>query len=70
MLFGLRSVIHCEYSISAVRVTYAIDFEHLQWVSVLNLVSTGLRSETSPDHARVSFYLCLRPMNNKDRMTP
>jgi len=27
MLFG-RSVIHCEYSISTVRVTYAIDFKH------------------------------------------
>jgi len=25
MSFGLRSVIHCEYSISTVRVTYAID---------------------------------------------
>jgi len=32
MLFWLRSVIHCEYSISTVRVTYAIDFEHLLWV--------------------------------------
>jgi len=30
----------------------------------------GLHSETSPDHARVSFYLCLRSMNNEDRMTP
>jgi len=29
----LRSVIHCEYSISIVRVTYAIDFEHSQWIS-------------------------------------
>jgi len=25
-----------------------------------------LRSETSPDYSRVSFYLCLCPMNNKD----
>jgi len=32
--------------------------------------ASGLRSETSPNHARVSFYLYLRPMNNKDRMTP
>jgi len=38
MLFGLRSVIHCEYSISTVRVTYAIDFELSQWVSECNLV--------------------------------
>jgi len=29
-----------------------------------------LRSETSPDHAKVSFYLSLRLMNNKDRITP
>jgi len=28
MLFELRSVIYCEYSISIVRVTYATDFEH------------------------------------------
>jgi len=32
--------------------------------------SAELRSETSPDHARMSFYLYLGPMNNKDRMTP
>jgi len=37
---------------------------------VLHCVLAGLRSETSPDYARVSFYLCLRPMNNEDRMTP
>jgi len=29
-----------------------------------------LRSETWPDHVGVSFYLCLSPMNNEDRMTP
>jgi len=32
-------------------------------------LNTELRSETSLDHARMSFYLCLHPMNNKDRMT-
>jgi len=31
---------------------------------------SGLRSETSLDHARVLFYLCSCPMNDKDRMTP
>jgi len=25
-VIGLRSVIHCEYSISIMRITYAIDF--------------------------------------------
>jgi len=30
----------------------------------------GLRSETSPDHARVSFYLYCSFDVNKDRMTP
>jgi len=34
------------------------------------LCYTELRSETSPDHTRVSFYLCLRPTYNEDRMTP
>jgi len=29
----LCSVIHCEYSISIMHVTYAIDFEHSQWIS-------------------------------------
>jgi len=38
MLFGLRSVIDCEYSISAGRVMYAIGFEHSQRVSERNLV--------------------------------
>jgi len=32
-------------------------------------VTTGLRSETSPDHARVSFYLYCSLDVNKDRMT-
>jgi len=35
----------------------------------VNFQIVGLRSETSPDHARVILSL-LRPMNNKDRMTP
>jgi len=42
MLFGLRSVIYCEYSISTVHVMYAVDFEHSQWVSERNLVSTAV----------------------------
>jgi len=29
----MRSGIHCEYLISTLRVTYAIDFEHSQWIS-------------------------------------
>jgi len=40
------SVIRCEYSISAGRVTlsidYAIDFEHLQWILERNLVSIAV----------------------------
>jgi len=42
MLFGLRSVIHREYSIITVRVTYFTDFEHSQWVSERNLVSIAV----------------------------
>jgi len=33
-------------------------------------IQPGLRSETSPDHARVSFYLHCSLDVNKDRMTP
>jgi len=32
-------------------------------------VTAGLRSETLPDHARVSFYLYCSLDLNKDRMT-
>jgi len=42
MLLGLRSVIRREYSITTVRVTYSIDFEHSQCVSEHNLVSTAV----------------------------
>jgi len=31
-IYRLCSFIHCEYSISIVRVTYAIDFEHSRWI--------------------------------------
>jgi len=43
--------------------------DRLRFSKLLEILSPGLRSETSPDYAKVSFYFCLCSMNNKDRMT-
>jgi len=40
----LRSDIHCKYSIFIVHVTYAIDFEHSQWISERTFSWVGLSS--------------------------